>query len=196
LNKRQARIIRLILIQEWFNFNTGKCMRDDLSDEALDLLPTVSTPGSMITFLSHFATVSEIYSIDNLKVDFWFIFKEDHAFTNAQKSFQSQLQDPIMLLQYQILLRAFADLRSDRPCDYGLWRCDSSPDYLACRKDYHRCGADAENYLLRFSVSCPECLVGLSDGSIEGMVITINRAKKKNLLSQALSLLNFSSCEI
>lgn len=115
--------------------------------EDSDDLFTVSdwnSPSIAVSRLKELGFVSELYSLRNLRIDWWYLRKRCE---DPPLDFNLTLTTSESILLFRIVLQALKDLQSGRPCDQGIWINDESPDMRKCFAGDHICYQHAEWYL-------------------------------------------------
>lgn len=157
-----------------------KCCRS-YENEILTVVSSWSTTNDIIKGLRAQDAISYYYTEKCLKVDLWYLLRDVNFSPGPNRNCPS-VTDPEGRLLFQITFQSLLDLHIGRPCDAGAWRIDVSPDFQNCTQNIHRCWNSAEEYLLSLS-SEEEQYIGLSTGSIRGLVYEIKKDKIFSILS-------------
>lgn len=115
---------------------------------------------------------SQYYNEVNLKVDCWYLNRENYVNISKQDCGST---DPEGSVLFQVIVRSLLDLKNGRPCDIGSWRCDESPDEH-CIKSNHVCYHYAEWYLSGVDEET-ELFCGLKCGQVDDLVKCLKRGQ-------------------
>lgn len=157
---------------------------DDPCD--VDLVKRWQTLSDVVSGLGNLGLVSSMYDRRHLLVDVWYLYKRC---SDSPPDYRSSMMEYESNLVFRIVVQSLLDLRSGRPCDFGLWLSDEPPDHKKCMSDEHFCYPHADKFFENFEETDIEAFIHVPNGSVSGIVRKIKRDpifRIESLFSQRL----------